>query len=101
MHIHLIIFISSLNKPDVSKAMTKTYESDIRPVKGDIIDDPGFHPEFHNGYEVAKVTLNYAVDACWVSLSPLAIEVENIEVRSYIDHLEAHGWQELPKEKIV
>ncbi|WP_176791279.1 hypothetical protein [Thalassobacillus cyri] len=47
------------------------------------------------------MTLNYAADTCWVSLSPLAIEVENIEVGRYIEHLEAHGWQEVPKEKIV
>ncbi|MNE74046.1 hypothetical protein D3C80_1700920 [compost metagenome] len=78
----------------------KTYHSNIRPVQGDIIDDPGFHSEFHNGYEVIKVTLNYAVDECWVSLAPLAIELENIPIETYIQKLTANGWRVVSNEEI-
>ena len=62
MKINLGIFISSINERNennVGKLLMKTFESDIRPVKGDIIDDPGFHADYHNGYEVVKVTINY------------------------------------------
>lgn len=33
----------------------KTFEFNIRPVKGDIIDDPGFHSGFYNGYEIVII----------------------------------------------
>ena len=49
----------------------KTFESTFRPAIGDIIDDPGFDPKFHNGYEVVKVTLNYELNKCYVSLRHL------------------------------
>jgi hypothetical protein len=55
------------------------------PVKGDIIDDPDFDSRFHNGYEVVKVTLNYETNECYVSLHPLAIELEEISINNYIE----------------
>ncbi|WP_245690156.1 hypothetical protein [Sediminibacillus albus] len=78
----------------------KTVESAIRPMKGDILDDPGFHSKFHNGYEVAKVTISYASDTIWVSLAPLAIELEEISVETYIQHLKAHDWRIVSKEEL-
>ncbi|MDQ7862501.1 hypothetical protein RCO48_20295 [Peribacillus frigoritolerans] len=44
---------------------------------------PGFDPGFHNGYEVVKVTINYASNECLVSLHPLAIEIEEIGMETY------------------
>lgn len=76
----------------------KTVDSPMRPVKGDILDDPGFHPKYHNGYEVVKVTLNYETEECWVSLAPLAIEIEELGIEAYMEHLEAHGWKRMAKE---
>jgi hypothetical protein len=99
LNVHLMIFVSSINEPEKSAAMMKTFQSSIRPVKGDILDDPGFHPDFHNGYEVVKVTLNYAVGECWVSLSPAAIEVQDIPIETYIENLEGHGWRAVAREE--
>ena len=76
----------------------KTFQSDFRPVEGDIIDDPGFSSKFHNGYEVVKVTINYATEECWVSLAPLVIELEEISIEEYVERLQAHGWELFEKE---
>lgn len=48
----------------------KSFESNFRPVIGDIIDDAGFDSRFYNGYEIAKVTSNYTLNECLVSLAP-------------------------------
>ncbi|MGZ9819658.1 hypothetical protein ACXM0N_27740 [Peribacillus simplex] len=48
MKINSMIFISSVIEQEKSISMMKTFEYDIRPVKGDIMDDPGFH----NGYKL-------------------------------------------------
>ncbi|RKD75929.1 hypothetical protein ATL39_0139 [Sinobaca qinghaiensis] len=93
MNIHLIVFIHSAHETHPGEVMTKTYSSSIRPAKEDIISDNGFHPGFHNGYEVVKVTLDYSKDECWVSLSPLAIEIQDIPVEEYLNHLKKHGWK--------
>ena len=98
MKINLIIFISSI-KEQKGKMVIKTFESNIRPVKGDILDDPGFHPGFHNGYEVVKVTINYALNECWVSLCPLELEREDIEIDIYIERLKVNGWCVVSKEE--
>ncbi|MBM7553077.1 hypothetical protein [Thalassobacillus pellis] len=100
MKIHLVLFLSSVNEPNVQEVMMKTVESPFRPVQGDILDDPGFHSKFHNGYEVAKVTINYAADECWVSLSPLAIEVQEWRIETYINNLREHGWRIVSKEEL-
>ncbi len=84
MKINLMIFISSKKEQkenNIGEIVIKTFESNIRPVKGDILDDPGFH----NGYEVVKVTMNYALNECWVSLCPLELEREEIEIENYIE----------------
>ena len=102
MKINLIIFISSIKQQkenNIGETVIKTFESNIRPVKGDILDDLGFHPGFHNGYEVAKVTMNYALDECWVSLYPLELERERIEIETYIERLRLNGWRVVSKEE--
>lgn len=101
MKINLVIFISFVKKQtenNIGEVMMKTFESTIRPVKGDILDDPGFHPGYHNGYEVVKVTINYATNECFVSLAPLILEKEDIPTATYIDWLKAHGWRIISKE---
>lgn len=98
MNIHFVLFISSIMETNKYESMIKTVQSEIRPVVGDIIDDPGFDPAFHNGYEVVKVTLNYAKNECWVSLSPLAIEMEKIKLEAYVEKLEANGWRIISKQ---
>ena len=102
MKINLVIFISSVTdqtENNVVELMIKTFESTIRPVKGDILDDPGFHPGYHNGYEVVKVTINYAENECFVSLSPLILEREEIKTQTYIDRLKTYGWHVVSKEE--
>jgi len=101
MKINLVIFISSIKEQkesNVGELMMKTFESNIRPAKGDILEDPGFHPGFHNGYEVVKVTISYASNECFVSLHPLVLEREELKVETYIERLKAHGWRVVSKE---
>ena len=102
MKIKLFIFLKSIRNKEngVKKIMMKTFESTFRPVVGDIIDDPGFDPRFHNGYEVVKVTVDYARHECYVSLSPLAIELEEISLYDYINKLTAYGWEIVAKEDL-
>ena len=72
----------------------------VRLVRGDIIDDPGFDSRFHNGYEVVKVTINYATNECYVSLHPLAMELEEMSINDYIDKLVANEWHIVSKEEL-
>lgn len=103
MKIKMIIFLTSLkNQNDHNRAeiVMKTFESTIRPVKGDIIDDPGFDSRFHNGYEVVKVTINYENNECHVSLHPLVLDLEEISIDDYIDKLVSNGWRIVLKEEL-
>lgn len=96
MKLHFIIFVTSLKETD-AVIMQKTFVSTIRPMIGDIIDDPGFSPSFHNGYEFVKVTINYATEECWVSLTPLLPERTDISISKYAERLKTHGWKCVPK----
>jgi len=99
--IHLMIFLSSIKEQHSnSKVLMKSFESSFRPIEGDIIDDPGFHPAFHNGYEVVKVTINYSSNECFVSLHPLVLDREEISVEDYINRLKKHDWQVVSQEEI-
>lgn len=98
MNITLLVFFHSTDNAK-QELMSKTFHSDIRPVVGDIIHDPGFHSQFHNGYEVTKVTIDYSNNECLVSLSPLVIELQEISFEDYQEHLAAHGWKSVEREK--
>lgn len=102
MRIKLFIFLTSNKDKENSRSemMMKTVESSFRPVIGDIIEDPGFDQGFHNGYEVVKVTVNYEKNECYVSLSPMAIELEEISFDDYINKLAANGWEIVSKEDV-
>ena len=95
MKIKLLIFLTS-SKEDKGKhrseLVMKTFESSFRPFLGDIIEDPGFDASYHNGYEVVKVTVNYEKEECYVSMKPVAIDLEELPVEDYIDKLLANGW---------
>ncbi|MDQ0208405.1 hypothetical protein [Alkalicoccobacillus murimartini] len=97
MNIQLLVFFHSSDHSK-QELMGKTYESDIRPIIGDIIHDPGFHSKFHNGYEVVKVTLDYSNNECLVSLSPLVVELQEITFEEYAEHLREHGWSSIKKD---
>jgi hypothetical protein len=104
MKIKMIIFLTSTKEQienNRTEIVMKTVESSIRPVKGDIIDDPGFDSRFHNGYEVVKVTINYVTNECYVSLHPLAIELEEISIEDYINKLVANEWRIVSKEELL
>ncbi|QHS21767.1 hypothetical protein GWK91_01885 [Virgibacillus sp. MSP4-1] len=60
----------------------KTVESTVRTVNGAILDDSGFDPIFHNGYEVVKVTLNYETNERFVSLKPLIPDMETLGIKA-------------------
>ncbi len=101
MEIKLLIFLSSTKEENKSEMVMKTFESSFRPMIGDIIEDPGFDPGFHNGYEVVKVTVHYERNECYVSLVPLAIEIEEMRFDDYINKLTANGWQVVSKEDLL
>jgi len=102
MKIKLYVFLTSTKDKDNTRSemMMKTVESSFRPVIGDIIEDPGFDQGFHNGYEVVKVTVNYEKNECYVSLSPMAIDLEEISFDDYINKLTANGWEIVSKEDV-
>mgnify|MGYP003464809384 FL=1 len=102
MKIKLYVFLTSTKDKDNTRSemMMKTVESPFRPVIGDIIEDPGFDQGFHNGYEVVKVTVNYEKNECYVSLSPMAIDLEEISFDDYINKLTANGWEIVSKKDV-
>jgi hypothetical protein len=102
MKIKLYVFLTSTKDKDNTRSemMMKTVESSFRPVIGDIIEDPGFDQGFHNGYEVVKVTVNYEKNECYVSLSPMAIDLEEISFDDYINKLTANGWEIVSKKDV-
>ncbi|HHQ2481143.1 TPA: hypothetical protein ACSPJ7_005549 [Bacillus cereus] len=77
----------------------KTFESTIRPIAGDIIHDPGFDSEFHNGYEVVKITINYASNECYISLTPLLLGGKKMKIETYIEKLKMHGWRSVSRKE--
>src|SRR5690606_33906111 len=93
MKIYLVIFVCDTKAGEALNGVTmiKTAESDFRPMQGDIIDDLGFAPKFHNGYEVVKVTVNYDTNECYVSIAPLALEVQDNELTDYMAKLRANA----------
>ena len=104
MRINMLIFLAPSKEQaenNRTELIMKTFESSFRPITGDIIDDPGFDPGFHNGYEVVKVTVNYELGECYVSLQPLAIEMEEIDINDYIDKLVANDWRIVSKEELL
>lgn len=101
MNIHLLLFLVSHANENRRQALIKTVRSHFRPVAGDFLDDPGFDPAFHNGYEVVKTTINYATEDCWVSLAPIAAEVEELTFDAYVEKLLANGWRTVSKEELL
>lgn len=104
MKINMVLFLTSTKdhkENNRTELLMKTFESTIRPVKGDIIDDPGFDARFHNGYEVVKVTLNYEKNECYVSLHPLVLEIEEMSIDDYIDKLLDNKWSIVSKEDLL
>ncbi|UTR15350.1 hypothetical protein MM221_01790 [Salipaludibacillus sp. LMS25] len=97
MKITLIIFVTSVHHEPTeenTKPLMKSFESNIRPAIGDIIEDSGFDSRFHNSYEVAKVTINYSLNECFVSLAPLVMEIEDMSAEEYIEKLKNNGWKD-------
>lgn len=104
MRINMFIFLTSSKEQKENnriELVMKTFESSFRPITGDIIDDPGFDPGFHNGYEVVKVTVNYELGECYVSLQPVDIEMEDIDINDYIDKLVANEWRIASKDELL
>ena len=104
MKINMIIFLTSTKEQkesNRSELVMKTFESTFRPAIGDIIDDPGFDPKFHNGYQVVKVTINYELNECYVSLQPLVLELEEMSIDDYIVKLVTNNWRIVSKEELL
>lgn len=73
--------------------LLKNFESDIKPCEGDLIEDPAF-AEYPFGYEVVKVTIDFAENACYVSIGVLELDSgDGVILTGYVDHALAHGWR--------
>ncbi|PEO00194.1 hypothetical protein CN553_07430 [Bacillus cereus] len=62
MKIYLIQLVTLQDGSHVSGLM-KTFESTIRPMEGDLLDDPGFYVEPYE-YIIIKISINYGTDEC-------------------------------------
>ncbi|WP_347834706.1 hypothetical protein [Gracilibacillus sp. JCM 18860] len=47
------------------------------------------------------MTINYDTNECYVSLHPLAIELEEISFSDYLEKLVANGWSIVSKEELL
>lgn len=81
--------------------LMKTFESMIRPMEGDLLDDPGFYAEPYD-YSIIKISINYETDECYVSMMPVRIENMDLKVlHTYIEKLKTNGWSVIPTEELV
>lgn len=100
MKIHLVQLVTLEDGSHVSGLM-KIFESIIRPMEGDLLDDPGFYAEPYD-YSIIKISINYETDECYVSMMPVRIENMDLKVlHTYIEKLKTNGWSVIPTEELV
>ncbi|MCQ6343507.1 hypothetical protein NPM06_28745 [Bacillus cereus] len=100
MKIYVVQLVMLEDGSHVSGLM-KTFESMIRPMEGDLLDDPGFYAEPYD-YSIIKISINYETDECYVSMMPVRIENMDLKVlHTYIEKLKMNGWSVIPTEEFV
>lgn len=82
----------SLQDDSVSETLFKAINSNFRPNKEDIIEDPAF---VNYSYEpiVMVVRINYSQDECYVYLSELILGSNDPEdLTAYVTNAMTNGW---------
>ncbi|MCQ6288740.1 MULTISPECIES: hypothetical protein [Bacillus cereus group] len=100
MKIYVVQLVTLQDGSHVSGLM-KTFKSIIRPMEGDLLDDPGFYAEPYE-YTIIKTSINYETDECYVSMKPILMETMDEKVLyTYIEKLKMNGWSVIPTEEFV
>lgn len=73
------------------KQISKEFESNIIPHKGDKISDRFFKDPTE--YDVVECIIDYQENKCYVALAPINVETES-EVTYQINVAKAHGWKD-------
>lgn len=74
------------------RSITKEFETNIIPHKGDFITDSVWKDPFE--YEVVEVNINYQEDECYISLSAIILETNDKDrLRGYIEMTKLHNWK--------
>ncbi|MDR9854911.1 hypothetical protein RJP21_14955 [Paenibacillus sp. VCA1] len=69
----------------------REFESNVIPHIGDFISDSAYKDPAE--YEVAKVSINYYRDECYVSLYPVIIYSTNpADIDKVAKMMQSHGW---------
>lgn len=75
-----------------TRSVTKTFESEIVPHKGDYIYSSAFHRD--EEVEVVQVFIDYENNECMVYLKPFSIDSEDMEhLKNLVDVYLLHDWE--------
>ncbi|MBZ9688382.1 hypothetical protein G9F72_018800 [Clostridium estertheticum] len=89
-----IILSQQITLGDFRKGLrnvTKTFESNVVPHKGDFISDSVWKDPYE--YEVQEVNINYQQDECYVQLPLIKLETNDKEsLKGYIEMTRLHEW---------
>lgn len=92
MEIILSRLIVLFDNTVTSRTVTKTFESDVIPHKGDFINSTAF--EIDEEVEVSSVFIDYERNKCYVYLDPLSIESDNTKyLKQTVDMYMHHEWK--------
>lgn len=90
-----IILMQQIQLEDFRKGwrnITKEFESNIVPHKGDLISDSVWKDPYE--YEVVEININYSENECYVSLAPIKLETNDIEhLKKYTEMTKLHHWE--------
>lgn len=82
----------SLKDGSSSETLFKAIDSNIRSNQGDIIEDPAFFSYSYNPI-VITVRINYGQDKCYISLSELVLETNDLDdLTEYVINAQINGW---------
>lgn len=74
-----------------TRTVTKTFQSNIIPHKGDYIFSTAFHRD--EEVEVVQVIIDYEINSCMVYLEPLSLPTDDIDkLKELVDVYIAHAW---------
>lgn len=92
MKIEIIQYVCFDNPNKNFRIISKTFDSNIIPNKGDFISDPLFKKD--DGYEVKNININYSRNICYITISPYPIQTEE-ELKDYVQIAKLHDWQSI------
>jgi hypothetical protein len=94
MKIRLSQVISLKTYSEGTISISKEFQSNIIPHKGDMIGDSVWKDPYE--HEVDEVIIDYSQDTCFVSLEMIKMDHDNIEVlKEWKQMVKLHGWEPL------